>query len=121
VCSWYEGLDLDALHNMRDNAPTNTDPEKRVACRARAYEIASYATTSIFIPRLANLKEAFTDDEEEEEEEAGEGDAEAEAEAPKEPAASALEPTPAAPEEHVQAHVNPQKASEDSAPLYQTL
>ncbi|KAK1644292.1 hypothetical protein QYE76_062097 [Lolium multiflorum] len=107
VCSWYEGLDLDALHSMHDNAPTNKDPAMGAARRARAYEIASYATTSDFIPPPANLKEAFTDDEEEEDEEAGEGDAEAEAEAPKEPAAGAPESAHAAPEVPVEAHVNP--------------
>jgi hypothetical protein len=26
VCSWYEGLDLDALVTMRGGAPTNIDP-----------------------------------------------------------------------------------------------
>jgi hypothetical protein len=119
VCSWYEGLDLNALHNMRDDAPTNKDPAKGAAHRARAYEIASYATTSDFIPPLANLKEVFTDDEEEEEEEeAGEGNGEAKVGAPEEPAASAPEPAPAAPE--TQSSVNPQQSAEDSAPLYQT-
>jgi hypothetical protein len=28
ACSLYEGLDLDALHRMRDDAPINKDPEK---------------------------------------------------------------------------------------------
>jgi hypothetical protein len=28
ACSWYEGQDLDALHNMRSDAPTNIDPAK---------------------------------------------------------------------------------------------
>jgi hypothetical protein len=57
-------MDLDALHSMRDDAPTNKDPAKGAAYRARAYEIVSYATTSDFIPPPANLKEVFTDDEE---------------------------------------------------------
>jgi hypothetical protein len=93
---------------MDDAAPTNKDPAKGAARRARAYEIASYATTSDFIPPLAHLKEVFTDDEEEEDEEAGEGDAEAEAEAREEPAVGAPEPAPAALE--VQVLVNPQQA-----------
>jgi hypothetical protein len=67
ACSWYEGLDLDALHNMRDDAPTNKDPKQDAACRARAYQLASYATTRTFIPPSADLKEEFTDDDEEDE------------------------------------------------------
>jgi hypothetical protein len=118
ACSWYEGLDLNALHSMRDDAPTNTDPVLDAARRARAYEITSYATTSDFIPPPANLKEVFSDEEEEEEEETGEGNAEAEVNVPEGPAAGAPEPAAAAPE--TQAPVNPEPAPEDSAPLYQT-
>jgi hypothetical protein len=50
ACSWYEELDLDALHNMRGNAPTDTVPEKNDKRRDRAYRIAHYASTSDFIP-----------------------------------------------------------------------
>jgi hypothetical protein len=55
TCSWYKGLDLDALHSMRDDSPTNKDPEKDAARHARAYQLASYASTSTFIPPPANL------------------------------------------------------------------
>jgi hypothetical protein len=37
ACSWYEELDLDALHNMRGSAPTDTVPEKTAKRRDRAY------------------------------------------------------------------------------------
>jgi hypothetical protein len=50
ACSWYEELDLDALHNMRGNAPTDTVPEKNDKRHDRAYRIAHYASTSDFIP-----------------------------------------------------------------------
>jgi hypothetical protein len=43
VCSWYEALDLDTLHSMRGDAPTDTDPEKTAKRRDRAYRIAHYA------------------------------------------------------------------------------
>jgi hypothetical protein len=121
ACSWYDGLDLDALHSMRDDAPTNKDPEKDAARRARAYQLASYATTSTFIPVPAGIVEELS--EEEEDEEAGDDEAEAEAEAPEEPVAGSPEQAPeapAAPDVPAQAPVNPQPAREDSAPLYQT-
>jgi hypothetical protein len=35
ACSWYEGLDLDALHNMRDQAPMDTVSEKTAKRRSR--------------------------------------------------------------------------------------
>jgi hypothetical protein len=28
ACSWYKDLDLDALHSLRGQAPTDTDPAK---------------------------------------------------------------------------------------------
>jgi hypothetical protein len=118
ACSWYEGLDLNALHSLRDDTPTNNDPTLGATRRARAYEIASYTTTSDFIPPPANLKEVINDEAEEEEEGIGEGNDEAEAIVPEAPAAGAPEPTAAAPE--TQAPVNPEPAREDSAPLYQT-
>jgi hypothetical protein len=64
VCSWYESMDLESLHNMRGDAPTDTDPVKTAARRARAYRIASYASTSTFVPPLADFEEEFNDDEE---------------------------------------------------------
>jgi hypothetical protein len=103
ACSWYEGLDLDALHSMREDAPTNKDPAKADARRARAYQIASYASTNTFIPPPADLAEESSD--EEEDEVAGED----EAEAPEEPAAGNTEQAPEAPEQ----------APKSSSPLYQ--
>jgi hypothetical protein len=79
VCSWYESLDLESLHNMRDDAPIDLDLEKTAARRARAYRIDSYASTSTYIPPSADLEEEFTDDEEEEEADDGEAEAELEA------------------------------------------
>jgi hypothetical protein len=36
ACSWYEDLDLDALHSLRGDAPTDTDPAKTAKHRDRA-------------------------------------------------------------------------------------
>ncbi|KAM0834183.1 hypothetical protein ACQ4PT_063779 [Festuca glaucescens] len=122
ACSWYEGLDLDALHSMREGAPTDTDPAKTAARRARAYQLASYASTSTFIPPPADLTEEYTDDEEEEGEAADdEAEANAEAEAP-EPTAGNSERAPEAPEQAPeQAPEAPEQAPEapeSSSPLY---
>ncbi|KAM0851442.1 hypothetical protein ACQ4PT_052421 [Festuca glaucescens] len=111
ACSWYEGLDLDALHSMHEGAPTDTDLAKTAARRARAYHLASYASTSTFIPPPANLAEEYTDDEEEEE--AADDEAEANAEAPEEPATGNTEQAPEAPEQA------PEQSPESSSPLYQ--
>jgi hypothetical protein len=43
ACSWYEGLDLDVLHSMRGEAPTDTFPEKTAKRCDRAYRIAQYS------------------------------------------------------------------------------
>ncbi|KAK1664990.1 hypothetical protein QYE76_053149 [Lolium multiflorum] len=86
ACSWYEDLDLDALHNMRANAPTDMDPKKTAQRRDHAYRIAQFASTSTFIPPPADLADEFSD-EEEEEEEAGEDEVEAEVIIPEEAAA----------------------------------
>ncbi|KAM0871532.1 hypothetical protein ACQ4PT_039337 [Festuca glaucescens] len=128
ACSWYEGLDLDALHSMREGAPTDTDPEKTAARRARAYHLASYASTSTFIPPPADLAKEYTDDEEEEGEAADdETEANAEAEAP-EPTADNSERAPEAPEQAPEApeqaperapERSPEQAPESSSPLYQ--
>ena len=115
ACSWYEGLDLEALHSMREGAPTDTDPAKTAARRARAYHLASYASTSTFIPPPADLMEEYTDDEEEEE--AADDEAEANAEAPEEPATGNTEQAPKAPEQAPERA--PEQAPESSSPLYQ--
>jgi hypothetical protein len=111
VCSWYESLDLESLHIMCADAPTDLDPEKTAACRARAYRIASYASASTFIPSSVDFEEEYTDDEEEEEE-ASDDKAEEEVvpDAPEEPAAGNPEQAPEVP---------PEQAPESSSPLYQ--
>ncbi|KAM0924580.1 hypothetical protein ACQ4PT_004566 [Festuca glaucescens] len=112
ACSWYEGLDLDALHSMREGAPTDTDPAKTAARRVRAYQLASYASTSTFVPPPADLTEEYTDDEEEEGEAADdETETNVEAEAPESTAGNS-EQAPEAPEA-------PERAPESSSPLYQ--
>jgi hypothetical protein len=83
VCSWYEELDLDALHNLRGDAPTDTDPAKTAKCRDRAYRVAQFASTSRFIPPPADIEDELSNDEEEEED--GEDDADAEEAAPEPP------------------------------------
>ncbi|KAM0923582.1 hypothetical protein ACQ4PT_005451 [Festuca glaucescens] len=107
ACSWYEDLDLDALHSLRGDAPTDTDPEKTAARRDRAYRIACYASTSTFIPPPADLEEEFSDDEEEE----ADGE-EAEGEAPEETAAGDIEQVPEEP-------ITDEQPPESSSPLYQ--
>ncbi|KAK1574562.1 hypothetical protein QYE76_017542 [Lolium multiflorum] len=78
ACSWYEDLDLDALHGVRENAPTDTDPVLTAKRQDRAYRIAEYASVRTFIPPPSDVKDYLSDDEEgedEEDEDAGEGDA----------------------------------------------
>jgi hypothetical protein len=108
--SWYEDLDLDALHSMRADAPTDKVPEKTAVRRNRAYRIACYALTNTFIPPPVDLAEEFADAEEEEEEEEEETeDSEAEEDAaPDAPGEQAPE-DPRAPEQ----------APESSSPLYE--
>ncbi|KAK1614286.1 hypothetical protein QYE76_019803 [Lolium multiflorum] len=55
ACSWYDDLDLNALHSMRADAPTNTDPAKAAKRRDRAYRIAHFVSTSTFIPPPADI------------------------------------------------------------------
>jgi hypothetical protein len=105
MCSWYESLDLESLHNMCADAPTDTVPEKITTRRARAYRIASYASTSTFIPPPADLEDELTDDEEEAED--GEAEQEVEVNAHEEPAAGNDEP------------VATEQAPESSSPLYE--
>jgi predicted membrane-bound mannosyltransferase len=80
VCSWYEDLDLDALHSLRGDAPTDTDPALTAKRRDRAYRIAEFAPTQIFIPPPPGIRDEISDDEEEniedeEDEETAEGEA----------------------------------------------
>jgi hypothetical protein len=44
VCSWCEGIDLDALATLRSSAPTLTNPVFNVQRQQRAYQIARYAS-----------------------------------------------------------------------------
>ena len=127
ACSWYEELDLDALHSMRGDAPTDTVPELTAKRRDRAYQIAHYVSTSDFIPPPADIVEEFTDDEGEGEE-AGEDEAEAELIISEEAAAGNLEqapeapvvpePTPESPAQAPQAPATSGQAPESSSPLY---
>nr|XP_051210782.1 uncharacterized protein LOC127328206 [Lolium perenne] len=80
ACSWYKDLDLDALHSLRDDAPTDKDPVLTAKCQDRAYRVAEFASISTFIPPPADIRDEVTDDEEEgasddEDEDAEEGDA----------------------------------------------
>ncbi|KAK1607903.1 hypothetical protein QYE76_031576 [Lolium multiflorum] len=68
ACSWYDDLDLDALHNMRADAPTNTDPVKAAKRRDRAYRIAHFVSTSTFIPPPADTADEISNEEENAEE-----------------------------------------------------
>jgi hypothetical protein len=74
ACSWYDDLDLNALHSMRADAPTNTDPAKVAKRRDRAYRIAHFVSTSTFIPPPADIADEISEDEEEEDAEEDEGD-----------------------------------------------
>jgi hypothetical protein len=95
ACSWYEDLDLDALHSLRLDAPTDTDPAKTAKRKDRAYRIAQSVATSTFIPPPADLADDLSEDEEDvgedEEEDAEEGDAPPE-QAPEAPAAGPQPP-----------------------------
>ncbi|KAM0916853.1 hypothetical protein ACQ4PT_009884 [Festuca glaucescens] len=64
VCSWYEGVDLDALASLRLGAPTETDPVLQAKRQQRAYQIAHYAPTSKFIPAPPGIEDEESDDEE---------------------------------------------------------
>ncbi|KAK1646661.1 hypothetical protein QYE76_064466 [Lolium multiflorum] len=67
ACSWYEDLDLDALHSLRGDAPTDTDPAKTAKRKDRAYRIAQSAPTSTFIPPPIDLLDDISEGEDEEE------------------------------------------------------
>jgi hypothetical protein len=80
ACSWYEDLDLDALHSLCGDAPTDKDPALTAKRQDRAHRIAEFARIRTFIPPPEDIKDEVSDDEEEdygedEEEDAGEGDA----------------------------------------------
>ena len=96
ACSWYEELDLDALHSLRGDAPTDKDPALTAKRQDRAYRVAQFASISTFIPPPADIRDEVTDDEEEgsgedEEEDAEEGDAPSE-QAPEAPEADPQPP-----------------------------
>jgi hypothetical protein len=107
ACSWYEELDLDALHSLRGDAPTDTDPAKTAKRRDRAYRVAQFASTSTFIPPPADIEDEVSDDEEDEE------TGEDEAEAPEEEA-------DAPPEQAPEAAPEPPAGQDNSSPLYHT-
>ena len=119
ACSWYDDLDLDALHSMRADAPTNTDPAKTAKRRDRAYRIAQFTSTSTFIPPPADTADEISEDEEEEDAEKDEADAEVEI--PDEEAAAPPEQAPGAPVVPEAAPEPPVVQGQDtSSPLYHT-
>jgi hypothetical protein len=69
ACSWYVDLDLDALHTLRQDAPTDTDPVLTAKRKDRAYRIAEFASVRTFIPPPPGVKDWLNDEGEEEEEE----------------------------------------------------
>jgi hypothetical protein len=73
TCSWYEDLDLDAFHAVRDEAPTDMDPVLTAKRQDRAYRIAEFAPFRTFIPPPPEVQDALSDDEEDIEEEGEEG------------------------------------------------
>ena len=79
ACSWYEDLDLDALHSLRGDAPTDTNPILTAKRQDRAYRIAEFVHTRTFIPPPPGVRDEISDDEEdaedEEDEETAEGSA----------------------------------------------
>jgi hypothetical protein len=82
---------------MCGDAPTDKDPTKTAARRDRAYRIASYASTSTFIPPPTDVEDELTDDEEEAEEgEEEELEGDAPEETPDETAATTSETAPLA-------------------------
>jgi hypothetical protein len=97
VCSWYEELDLDALHSLRGKAPTDTDPALTAKRQDRAYRVAQFARTSIFIPPPADIEDELSNDEEEEDASEDEEEAPEEDDAPPEQAPAAPEAAPEPP------------------------
>jgi hypothetical protein len=68
VCSWYEGIDLDALATLRADAPTMIDPVLQEKRQQRAYQIARYASVGKFIPAPPDAEDEESDEEESDEE-----------------------------------------------------
>ncbi|KAK1649224.1 hypothetical protein QYE76_067029 [Lolium multiflorum] len=95
ACSGYDDLDLNALHSMCADAPTNTDPSKAAQRRDRAYRIAQCASTNTFIPPPADIADEISKDGEEEDADEDEGDAEEHA--PKEETDAPPEQAPGTP------------------------
>ena len=79
ACSWYPDLNLDALLGVRENAPTDLDPDLTAKRQDRAYRIAEYAEVRTFIPPPPNVKDYLSEEEEEDEEGEDAGDAPPEA------------------------------------------
>jgi len=50
VLSWYEGINLECLQSMRTGSKWTTNPELIQERQRRAYSIAQYTSTHIFIP-----------------------------------------------------------------------
>jgi hypothetical protein len=57
ACSWYEGIDLDALTTLQSGAPTMTDPVLQEKRQKWAYQIAHYASISKFIPAPPEIED----------------------------------------------------------------
>nr|XP_051213131.1 uncharacterized protein LOC127331097 [Lolium perenne] len=95
ACSWYEELDLDALHSLCGDAPTDTNAVLTAKRQDRAYRIAEFASTSTFIPPPSDVQDALSDEEEDIEEEKDEDAGEDQvplAHAPKAPEAGSAPP-----------------------------
>jgi hypothetical protein len=97
VCSWYKELDLDALHSLCGQAPIDTDPALTAKRQDRAYRVAQFARTSIFIPPPADTKDEISEDEEEDGASEDEDYAPEEGDAPPEQAPEAPEAGPEPP------------------------
>jgi hypothetical protein len=65
ACSWYVDLDLDALHSLRGDAPTDKDPVLTAKHQDRAYRIAEFTRFRTFIPPPEDVKDDVSDEEEE--------------------------------------------------------
>ncbi|KAK1649645.1 hypothetical protein QYE76_067450 [Lolium multiflorum] len=114
ACSWYDDLDLNALHSMRADAPTNIDLFKAAKRRDRAYRIAHFVSTSTFIPPPADIANEISEDEEEEDAEEDEGE-----EIPEEGGVVPPEQAPEAPEAPDAAPEPPVAPDHDSSsPMY---
>jgi hypothetical protein len=93
ACSWYVDLDLDALHSLRSDTPTDKDPVLTAKRQDRAYRIAKFARFRTIIPPPEDVKVDVSNDEDEGSGEGEEEDAE-EGEVPPEQAPVAPEAGP---------------------------